>query len=121
MTTIAAAHATAVGIEAVRSNPDKEPKSLQEYQAQIVQQMLGNIQDRLSYSSSYEMNFDWSWVPVDAGYVLSVNINWYNQEEPTDPEIPEDAYEKMDEAVDSAFGDIAYNYYDDYSRTDPVG
>ena len=31
MTTIAAAHATAVGIEAVRSNPDKEPKSLQEY------------------------------------------------------------------------------------------
>ena len=96
-------------------------KSLQEYQAQIVQQMLANVQDRLSYSSSYEMNFDWSWVPVDAGYVLSVNINWYNQEEPTDPEIPEDAYEKMDEAVDSAFGDIAYNYYDDYSRTDPVG
>ena len=31
MTTIAAAHATAVGIEAIRSNPDKEPKSLQEY------------------------------------------------------------------------------------------
>ena len=31
MTTIAAANATAIGIEAVRANADKEPKSLQEY------------------------------------------------------------------------------------------
>lgn len=93
--------------------------SLTEVDAQIVQNMLSNIDNRLSNSGAYDMYMEWNWVPVDKGFVLAISLNWYdNGEEPVEPvEIPEDAYGKMDDAVEGAFGDIEVEYWDD-SYTD---
>ena len=103
-------------------------KDLTETDAQIVQQMLEDAQNRLNYSEEFsQMYMEWSWLPLEEGYVLAVNINWYN-DDPYEPvEIPEDAYEKMSEAVDNAFGDLNYSEYeygdweDDPGYLGPVG
>ena len=83
--------------------------SITETDAQIVQNMLDNISSRLSEGSTYEMSMMWNWMPVDDGYVLAISITWYDGQENSDsPEIPDDAYEKIDTAVSDAFGDITY-------------
>lgn len=80
--------------------------SLDEVQAQIVQNMLGQIQDRLSNIWQYnDMSFDWNWIPVDDGFVLNIALSWYGDQ--PDVELPEDAYEKIDQAVSEAFDDLS--------------
>ncbi len=89
--------------------------SLTEVDAQIVQNMLYDIDNRLNNSSAFDMYMDWNWVPVDQGFVLAINLNWSdNGEDPVDPvEIPDEAYEKMGEAVEDAFGDVEVDYWED--------
>lgn len=91
-------------------------ESLTEVDAQIVQQMLSDIQNRLDYNTETfgDLYMSWNWVPMDGdGYVLSVNTTWYNEDdEPADVELPEDAPEKMQSAVDEAFGDVGEGYGD---------
>ena len=85
-----------------------------EVEAQIVQEMLNQIQSRLECSAEYseDMYLSWSWMMLDPGWLLSVSLYWYNGNEP-EPEIPEEAYEKIYEALDEAFGDLEENYWDD--------
>lgn len=97
--------------------------SFTETDAQIAQNMLYDIQSRLENSGMYSLYMEWNWVPVDQGFVLAINLNWYDSGDDPDPvEIPDDAYEKMNDAVEDAFGDIPVEYwYDtdpDYSEPD---
>lgn len=103
--------------------------SLDENQAQVVQQMLSNIQDRMYYSSEFNNTYmDWSWLPISDGYVLAVNFQW-SSDEPVEPdaEITEEQYQKLEKAVEDAFGDLTENYdpddwdSDEYYRNDDCG
>ena len=85
-----------------------------ETEAQIAQQMLDNIQSRIYGSElSNELSMDWEWLSVNGGWLLSIHLNWYEQggEDP-EPVIPEDAFEKMNQAVENAFGDMEPGEYD---------
>ena len=76
--------------------------------------MLDNIQSRIYGSElSNELSMDWEWLSVNGGWLLSIHLNWYEQggEDP-EPVIPEDAYEKMNQAVENAFGDMEPGEYD---------
>ena len=83
----------------------KFPAELDETQAQIAQNMLSQIQDRLSGNWQFsDMGLEWNWVPTGESFVLSITMNWFNEEPSV--EIPEDAYEKISDAVNEAFGDL---------------
>ena len=78
-----------------------------EREAQIVQQMLCEIQQRVNESTlNASLYLDWNWISLDEGWLLSVALRWYDEGGEAAPEIPEDAYEKMNEAIDHAFGDL---------------
>lgn len=81
-----------------------------EADAQIVQEMLNQIQNRIESSDTLcdELSLEWHWMKLEAGWLLSVSLNWYNSDEP-EPEIPEEAYEKIYEALEEAFGDLEEN------------
>ena len=97
------------GLYAVRFDSDFD-----EQNAAIVQEMLSQIQDRVEYSEfSGDLYMDWRFMQIDIGWLLSVDLNWYNQEEPN-VEIPDEAYEKIEQAMEDAFGDLEeYHYWDD--------
>ena len=93
---------------AVRFGSDFDEKN-----AAIVQEMLSRIQNRVEYSEfSNNLYMDWRFMQIDTGWLLSVNLSWYNQEEP-DVEIPDEIYEKIDQAMEDAFGDIDEYHWDD--------
>ena len=82
------------------------PADFTEENAAIVQETLKQIQNRVEYSEmSGDLYMDWRWMQIDDGWLLSVNLNWYNRDEP-ESEIPDEALEKIDAAVEDAFGDL---------------
>ncbi len=88
-----------------------------EAKAAIVQEMLNQIQSRLEYSElSNELYMDWNWMSLDKGWLLAVTLSWYNQGDEPTVEIPEEAYEKIADAMEEAFGDLEeHSYWDDDS------
>ena len=91
--------------------------SLTEGDAQIVQRMLSNIQNRLDMDTSVfgALYMSWSWMPMDNdGFVLSINTTWYNEDDDEEEvEISEEEQEKLNSAVEESFGDLSN--YDDTS------
>ena len=89
---------------------------IDEVGAMIVQDMLENVQSRI-YNSTLdnELYMSWSWLPIGQDWLLAVSLYWYDSgsDTPT-PEIPDEAYEKIYEAVEDAFGDLEQNYWYDY-------
>ena len=88
-----------------------------EKEAQIVQEMLNNVQNRLDYSDyGNELYMHWSWMPAEKGWLVAISLNWYEQgcDDP-EPEIklPDEAYEQLNQAVEDAFGDIESGGYDE--------
>ena len=84
-----------------------------EENAAIVQEMLNQIQSRIESSElSRDMYMEWSWMPYEKGWLLAVSMRWYNENEGM-PEIPDEAYEKINDALEQAFGDL-----DDYDNWD---
>ncbi|MBO4420115.1 MAG: hypothetical protein J5789_09880 [Oscillospiraceae bacterium] len=99
------------------------PKAdMDETGAQIVQQMLNDIDTRI-YSStlSNELYIGWNWLPLDDSWLLTINLCWYEEggDEP-EPTIPDEAYEKINGAVEDAFGDLEYQEGGPV-YTEPVG
>lgn len=98
-----------------------------ETEAQIIQQMLTEVQNRIYASPLNDtLYFSWSWMALDQGWLLSVNLSWFQTAEKQIPEIPEAAYQKISDAVEDAFGDLesADSYWSwDYSNDGitPVG
>lgn len=89
-------------------------------EAQIVGAMLDSILSLISeqgYNGAEYM--EWSWLPADDGYVLCVYIMGF-EDAPGDPmtDLPDDAYEKIDSAVNSAFGDLSGDMGGDYDDVD---
>lgn len=96
------------GLYAVRFDSD-----FGEENAAIVQEMLTRIQNLAEYSEfSRDLYMDWHWMQIDEGWLLAVNLTWYNNDPET--EIPEEAQEKIGAAIEEAFGDLEeYEYWDD--------
>ena len=82
-----------------------------ETEAAILDQMASQIQDKL-YSTEELGNIymDYNWLPVDDGFIFAINLNYVDEDDPdyTDV-IDEDDYEKIDQAVEDAFGDLTVN------------
>ena len=94
-------------------------ESLDEVGAQIVQNMLEQIQNRIDNSElSSRLYVNWSWLPLDTGWLLAIDLTWYNSGE-HNYEIPDEAYEKIDKAVEDAFGDL--EFVEDPYWGEPVG
>lgn len=98
------------GMYAVRFGSDFDEKN-----AAVVQEMLNRVQNRVEYSEfSSELYMDWRFMQIDEGWLLSVNLNWYDSGDDPDVEIPDEVYEKIDQAMEDAFGDMEeYDYWDD--------
>lgn len=99
-------------------------QKITETEAQIADTMMSSIEDYVVYNggSAYKVGLTWSWLPVDNGYVFCVYIQSYNDDPADDPaELPDDAYEKITQAVEAAFGDVGDpGDIDDSSYSDMV-
>jgi hypothetical protein len=89
----------------------KFPATLTELEAEIGDSMTSRIEDMLD--NTYLM---WNWYPVDEGYLYVVTI--YSYYDDLDSEISDEDTEKMEQAIQDAFGDMEaddedYYYYDD--------
>lgn len=76
--------------------------------AQIAQVMMQNIQSTVEYSAEFcNLWMSWSWLSTDKGYALCVSIEGF-ESSCDDPviEIPDEAYEKLDELISNSFGDL---------------
>lgn len=90
-------------------------KEITEDDARIVQVIMENISNTASNSEVYSnLTMSWSWLSTDKGYVLCVSIDGFesNRDNPT-VNIPEDAQEKIDEAISKSFGDLTDFSYED--------
>ena len=98
---------------AVRFDSDFDEKN-----AAIVQEILNRVQNRVEYSEfSGKLYMDWRFMQIDTGWLLSVNLSWYDSGDDPDVEIPDEVYEKIDQAMEDAFGDMEeYDYWDDNDR-----
>ncbi len=94
-------------------------EGIDEAKAMIVASMLDEIISRLYSSDAYYMlGIDYRWASTDDGYVLCIYINGYETDEPSPDygNISDEDYEKLTNAVEGSFGDIAADYYsDDYT------
>jgi hypothetical protein len=77
----------------------KFPATLTEEQAEIGDSMTSRIEDLLD--ETYLM---WNWYPVDGGYLYVVTI--YSYYDDLDSEISDEDAEKMEQAIQDAFGDM---------------
>lgn len=88
-----------------------------ETEAAIVNEIMSSIESKLNSSVDYSnLIIYWNWCKVDDGYVLFVNIEGFYSDdpEPEDPiDIPTDAYDKIEDAMSDAFGDLEEMDYDD--------
>ncbi len=76
-----------------------------EEQAQVAYNMTGQIQDLLWSTSDYmDFSISCSFQPIDDGYLLTLSITRY--ESGSEVEISDADREKMDDAVNAAFGDL---------------
>jgi len=87
----------------------KYDKSLTEMDAQIGENMLNTIE--WEYTDTEELGSFYmthSWNPVDDGYLLAIYIINPEKFEPEDPEIEidDETYEKINKAIEDAFGDL---------------
>lgn len=75
-------------------------------EAQIVSAMMESVVsvlDSTGYNGAQYM--EWNWLQTDEGYVLCVYIYGFEPDEPG-VYLPDDAHEKIEQAISSAFGDI---------------
>jgi hypothetical protein len=77
----------------------KFPATLTEEQAEIGDSMTSRIEDMLD--NAYLM---WNWYPVDGGYLYVVTI--YSYYDDLGSEISDEDAEKMEQAIQDAFGDM---------------
>jgi hypothetical protein len=106
--------------DAEKSVSMKFPATLTETEAEIGDSMTSQIEDLLD--RTYLM---WNWYPVDDGYLYVVTIYRYDDE--LDSQISDEDREKMDQAIQDAFGDMEdddWYYdngdYDEYDETDQL-
>lgn len=93
-------------------------KEITESDAQIVEAMMQSIQNTTSCSDEFcNLYMTWNWLNTDRGYILCISIEGFDNscDEPT-VDIPDDAWEKVDEAVNDSFGDLTSN--EDYWSCD---
>lgn len=89
-------------------------------EAVLVSDIMSSIEARLNSSADYmELYMNWYWCEVDGQYILFLYIEGFtnNYIEPSEPiDIPKDAYDRIEDAVSDAFGDIEQlpdDYWDD--------
>lgn len=91
--------------------------------AQIVEVMMQNIQSATEYSEEFcSLCMSWSWLSTDKGYALCVSIEGYEAgcDEP-EIEIPDEAYEKINEVMENCFGDLTVWEDDGWYDEEPEG
>lgn len=62
-----------------------------------------SVLDSTGYNGAQYM--EWNWLQTDDGYVLCVYIYGFEPDEPG-VDLTDDEYEKIEQAISSAFGDI---------------
>lgn len=92
-------------------------EKIDEAKAQMVEEMLTDIQCRMEMSVEYsELFMSWNWISTDEGYVLCVYIYGFSSEDAPidDVNINDEDFGKMSDAVENAFGDLeAVEYYEE--------
>lgn len=80
---------------------------IDEATAQIVEALLNGVQSSLDASEDFQsLWMNWSWMHITGNeYVLVLSIEGYDPQENTEVEIPDDAQEKIEQAIRDAFGE----------------
>lgn len=80
---------------------------IDEATAQIVEALLNGVQSSLDASEDFQsLWMNWSWMHITGNeYVLVLSIEGYDPQENTEVEIPDDAQEKIEQAIHDAFGE----------------
>ena len=80
--------------------------SLDENGAQIVEAMISGVETALAESpEGPALWMHWSWMPISgSGYVLGLSIEGYDAEEAPEATISEEDQQKVEQAVNDAFG-----------------
>lgn len=95
-------------------------QKITETEAQIADSIMNEIEGYVM--NSFDAGISWNWMPVDNGYVFCVYIEQYNADPGDEPaDIPDDAYEKISNAISKAFGDMDAYSGDDDTPDDIIG
>lgn len=82
--------------------------AIDEPHAQQVEAMLSGVQSFTGSGSYGDLWMDWSWIQITGSeYVLSVRLNFYDEEPDSGAEISEEDQAKIEAALESAFGEDA--------------
>ena len=81
-------------------------KVIDEAHAQIAETMLSGVRDRIDESEDYQMVWiDWNWQRVSGTeYVLAVYLSGYEEDDSDRYSISDEDREKIDQAIEEAFG-----------------
>lgn len=80
--------------------------AIDEPHAQQVEEMLSGVQSFADSGEFGDLWMEWSWIHITGSeYVLSVRLNFYDEEPDERADISEEDQAKIEEALESAFGE----------------
>lgn len=69
--------------------------------------IMNSVEDTVVFNAGYGVSFNWSWLDAGDDNVFCVYISYEKTEDPdVDPDVTDETRQKIDDAVNKAFGDL---------------
>ena len=77
---------------------------------------MNSVENTVVFNAGYGVSFSWSWLEAGDDNVFCVYINYEKSEDPdVDPGVTDEIQQKIDDAVNKAFGDMGSGDSSGYS------
>lgn len=78
--------------------------------------IMNSVENTVVFNAGYGVSFSWSWLEAGDDNVFCVYINYEKTEDPdVDPGVTDEIQQKIDDAVNKAFGDMGSGDFSGYS------
>ncbi len=78
--------------------------------------IMNSVENTVVFNAGYGVSFSWSWLEAGDDNVFCVYINYEKTEDPdVDPGVTDEIKQKIDDAVNKAFGDMGSGDFSGYS------
>lgn len=78
--------------------------------------IMNSVENTVVSNAGYGVSFSWSWLEAGDDNVFCVYINYEKTEDPdVDPGVTDETQQKIDDAVNKAFGDMGSGDFSGYS------
>ena len=78
--------------------------------------IMNSVENTVVFNAGYGVSFSWSWLDADGDNVFCVYISYEKTEDPdVDPDVTDETQQKIDDAVNKAFGDMGSGDFSGYS------